>query len=274
MRIIAWNSEGDKWGPFWTSVLAPALTNYPDESIIGLLVEASWPPWMVRTDNALVELKDSAIVNFVWREDDDPVWVPGRRSTFCTAMHKVRSRTAFSVPWVAHLDANTNSRCSMGAAFLLRELSRGSTWRYLKRGDFEFTRPVVHAVIDRGPITKLVVLHVHLVSSRNAVAELHEILNMASTMIPEGAYAILVGDLNVNIRGRSTADVTQDLDAPGWRPLRSDDETQRSHGELDWAVLFDPKNNLPASGRVLYRFDSIRNPAADHSVMVYTLPGI
>jgi hypothetical protein len=276
MQILGWNSQGDEWDTFWNNFLARLVSDQKDD-VIGLLTEASWAPWMLpdtKSDpNATVSVFNTVVYDFEWREGNTG-YVPGKESPFCTGIKANRSRKAFWVPWVGNFNAATNSRCSMGAAFLLKRSTMGSNQTYVELPQLKlkdvFRRPAVRFDLKYAGNVWFTVFLVHLVSGWQAGAqdELDTLAKAVSTIVPQGTPAIIVGDLNINIRNVATHAITV---PKGWSVLRSNKRTQRSGGELDFALLYDPKGSFQeASCEVKCPYDTHPN-TSDHSVMSYVL---
>jgi hypothetical protein len=279
MIVIAWNSLGDKWGPFWTNWVSGAIANNRNQDVVALLTEASWAPWMTPNRSWSVDVQDSSAYEFVWRENTAE-YVDGKKSSFCIGINEERNRSAFWVPWVGSFDsARTNSRCSMGGAASMVWRRRGEVMGYsqfpglqLKK---EMWRPAVRVNLTRAGNLAFAVFSVHLVSGWPAGAqdELAALLRAIPSMVGSSIPALVVGDMNIDISGSSTANV-QATAPKGWRVLRSGSPTHRSGGELDWAFLYDPNGQLGnASAGVVGRYDSYPNDS-DHAVMAYQIPDV
>ena len=278
MKVVTWNSRGDQWSVFWNHFISPNLDEMQTEDVIGALVEASWAPWMVPNQGYDVDVSNSSVYEFMWREGDAQ-YKDGSTNSFCTGIHGAAGRSAIWVPWATRWSDTTNSRCSMGAACCLVNRQRGSAWRYKNISGLklqtELWRPAVR--IDTTPNGKDVdfsVFFVHLVSGWRAGArdELFAIFSAIKGAVPQGNPALLVGDMNIDITGTTTAVVNTALPA-GWRTLRTGGATQQSGGELDYGFLYDPKGRYAnmAAPAVQCRYATYPNDS-DHSVLLYTIP--
>ncbi len=258
LRLFAWNSQGAKWDALWTNWLFPALGTNDD--VAGVLTEAGWAPWVLSGD---------VQINATYQFDSRFNWFDHNavgNSAFCAGIGAQRGRYSLWVPWVGNLNAmKTNSRCSLGGAFLLKHYNVRSIETF--HTDISI-RPVVRFSFGVRDDVKFVVLVVHLISgyARRAQEELDLLTSSMRNLIPATASGIIVGDMNINLQ-------TTNVVAPNnWRILNTGVPTQQSGGELDWGLLYDP-NHL-YGGATVTMVQQYKTPPnqSDHSILRYNIP--
>lgn len=293
--MYVWNAQGarsnkggfitEKWEEIWRRRLAPILGPvYPPpgpapagpaaapqaDNVAFLICEAGWAPWIGR-DAQLAE-------NGRYMLDEDLTnvdHVAAGASDFCAGVASARRRCAFFVPWVKTLDsARQSARCSFGGMYA-PDPTAARTWRLLTKVDRlvdgAFVRPVVCLEVGVGFGNGLAMLLVHLVSSRNAQAELEQLLTNVEKIYPASRGPVMiVGDMNIDLL------VGPALRIPaGWHILNSGSATHTGGKELDWALLRDPNNSFRTRSAVIS--DPPDQPGApswnvsDHAVMHYTV---
>lgn len=266
MRLIVWNSAGPKWGAFWKYYVGPALKG---ESVIGLLVEAGWAPW-IKSGKAPGATPVPINTSF-GIDRSSPRYQPDIADSNDAAMvadiSESRRRKALWIPWVGNVDAITpNARCSIGAvlapaAWLVQDVSViAVSW---------FKRPVLRIMLGPGKDVSLTILLVHMISgwSKGAQQEMNYLTSSMASLIPEATSGIVVGDMNIDLN-KTTPDLP-----PGWDLLHTKlpGSTQQMGGVLDYALLWDPHGAWPdADCQVLEQYGKGYN-TSDHSVMVYPL---
>jgi hypothetical protein len=267
MKLLVWNSQGNKWDAFNDNYLEPLITPPQREDVVGMLVESGWAPWVDRDTRG--RLKANALYDFdSWMTYFDKKGA--QKSSFCHTIAASRNRHAFWIPWVRNVESTRfNTRCSIGATLLRR---RGSyigweTTRTLMPG---MRRPAVRVQLRVGRNVQLTVFLVHLISggSYKAQREMDRLIAAMRQVVPAGTPSIIVGDMNVNL----LADGGPPELPSRWKYVRTGQSTQKSGGELDYAVAFDPKDQLQAEALVLDPIGSATNKS-DHAVMQYDLSG-
>lgn len=263
MRLVVWNSQGAKWDQLWTYVNG-AINGHAglgivgtEANVIGLVAESGWAPWVPG---------GSVSINSPYPFDSST----GNGGAFCTGVASRRQNKAVWIPWVGNLDAmKTNTRCSLGGVSACN--SRIVNLEVMPMIDW-MKRPVVRVSIGKnqgnGTTIEFTILMVHLISGVpfKAQDEINALTTAARQMIPEGTAALIVGDMNINLLTTAVA-----LPA-GWRGVRSGVATQQSGGELDYGLLYDPKNIYGgAAVRVLEQYKTGGN-LSDHSAMMFNIP--
>lgn len=263
LRLVAWNSQGKKWDALWNHYVSPLTMPPQNDDVIALVVESGWAPWVTPGEITLNEE--------YWLNEDVSYYntKAAQKSPFCVAVEAKRRRHALWIPWVKNLEAKPNTRCSMGGMFLPAKMLLGQTDRIKVDG---LLRPVVRVTIGtsgRHNVTpEFTILLVHMVSGyqRLAQSQLDDMIAAMSRLIPERTSAIIVGDMNVNL-------LNANFPLPDkWRFLRINTGTQKSGGELDYGILFDPNGVLGgATVNLVERWKSGNN-RSDHSVLQYNIP--
>ena|ERR1700730_13335107 len=175
MKLIVWNSRGNKWDLFLNQYVNPAIANNPREIVLALLVEAGWPPWQQNQD-----VRDG--------------------HTYTNGTRYGNSDNCFWIPWVKTLDGvKTNSRCSLGGILKHYEYKVDAFVSNVGPN-----RPFVRLELRKAGGTIVTVFLVHLTSgaTRNTWKELG-LLDQISKYIPEGTGAMIVGDINVDLQTTS-----------------------------------------------------------------------
>jgi hypothetical protein len=244
MKLIVWNSQGNKWDLFWNQYVNPAITNNPNEIVLGLLVEAGWPPWQPNQD---VRCGHPYHNQTRYGNSDNSFWIP----------------------WVKTFsDDHTNSRCSIGG--ILKQYDYRVEYIASNLGP---TRPFVRLELGLGKYggRSLTVFLVHLTSgaTRNTWKEL-ALFDQISQYLPVGSTgAMIVGDINVNLQ---TGPPT--LKDDRWRIVNTNQQTLASGGELDYGFEYRTKKNFSAQVQILQQYKTPNgNPSnpSDHSILQYQL---
>lgn len=263
LRLVVWNSQGKKWDTLWNHYVSPLVMPQQTDDVVALLVESGWAPWVTPgeiTLNATYWLRQG--VSYYAEK-------PALKSTFCVAVEASRRWKALWIPWVKNLDAQPNTRCSMGSMILPAKKLMGHTDRIMVEG---LLRPVVRVTIGtsgkHNVTPEFTILLVHMVSGYPNLAQrqLDELIASMSKLIPQSTSAIIVGDMNVNLLRRNF------LLPEKWRFLSVGVPTQQSGGELDYGILYDPNGVLGgATVNVVQRWGRGNNDS-DHSVLQYNIP--
>jgi len=240
MKLIVWNSFGNKWDLFLNQYVNPAIANNPKEIVLGLLVEAGWPPWQQNQ-----EVRDG--------------------HAYCNPNRYGNSDNSFWIPWVKTFsDTKTNSRCSLGG--ILKHYEYRVDWFVSNVGA---NRPFVRLALEKAGGTSVTVFLVHLTSgaTRNTWKELR-LLDQISQYIPQGTGAMIVGDINVDLQTTGPLILKNDC----WRIVNTGQQTQAKGGELDYAFEYRPRQNFSAQVQILQQYQTPNgNPPnpSDHSVLQY-----
>lgn len=242
MKLIVWNSFGNKWDLFWNQYVNPAIANNPNEIVLGLLVEAGWPPWQ--------------------QNQDVRSGHPYHNQT-----HYRNSDNSFWIPWVKTFsDTKTNSRCSLGG--ILKQHEYRVEYYVSNVGP---NRPFVRLALGKLGATLVTVFLVHLTSgaTRNTWKELR-LLDQISKYIPESTGAMIVGDINVDLQ--TTGPLTLKNDR--WQIVSTGQQTQALGGELDYGFEYRPSKHFSAQVQILQQYQTPNghppNPS-DHSILQYQL---
>jgi hypothetical protein len=261
MRLIVWNSQGNKWESFWATYLRKEVESPAGEDVVGLLVESGWPPW-VQSQSVRVSAIypfDSAMTYYNRQAETN--------SDFVKYKLGKRQLKALWVPWARvkdQIDGRTNSRCSMGA-IVLPAGAKYNVSRF-QINDTSYRRPVLTLAL--GQVT---VFLVHLVSGKpsEATTTLNKMCRDMQKRIPQGTAAIIVGDMNINQLNQEVKYTA----IAGWNLLNVNQPTQKSGGELDFALYFNPKQKVGESGArpSAETLADAGSSGSDHAVMKYTL---
>jgi len=264
MNLVVWNSQGAKWDTFWTSYINPLLASGQD--VVGLLVESGWAPWVTSGD---------VTINALYSLESEVTWYDGpsaANSAFCQGVKAKRRLTAFWIPWAKNLDAmKTNTRCSMGGILMPASRVVVDTTRFLMA---EHLRPVLRILLgkpaNQNYTPDFTILLVHLISGRPIVAqnEMNDLIGGMQSLISQGTSGVIVGDMNVDLQPPNVVPALPDR----WRYLRTNQATQQSGGELDYAVLYDPNQQYTAAAATVVQSFKTGNNQSDHAVMQYNIP--
>ncbi len=262
MRLIVWNSQGNKWEQFWSNYLLKEVESGPREDVAGLLLESGWPPW-VRSGDVRV----SALYPF---DSTATYYDGGAEGTSAFVKYKLGKRQlkALWVPWAKvkdDINGRTNSRCSMGAIAL--PAGAKYTPSRFQLNDTSYRRPVVTLAFG-----ELTVFLVHLVSGKpdEATTTLDKLRRDMQQRI-QSAPALIVGDMNIN---QLDPNWKYELKDPKnkrndwWQIVNAGASTQKSGGELDFALLYNP-TKTKVSCNVEIVADAATSKS-DHAVMKYT----
>lgn len=279
MRIISWNTQGDKWDSVYTDRVAPYRMANPASDLLLLTCEAGWAPWVKRqtvSRNRVYDIK--AVSQTGWGK-------PGMHTPFTDGMNAIiqadRSATAGWVPWVkipAAVDeqSRTNSRCSLGYAWVP---GNRTTNRLLldsvdtfQIDDRKFRRPFVRVFLKTAGsnVPTLSICFVHLYSGNANVATVDyqwivdAMTEMSLTTIP----TLFVGDMNIDLLTVAPPPLPN---ANQWRILRTHQATHQSGSELDFAILFDPKGSFRHPAAVFGPGWKTMTNGSDHAVVSYDL---
>ena len=263
--LVAWNSQGAKWGSYYTNCIKP-IVDLRQGPVVGGLVEAGWAPWVRSQEVHENALYPNRAKDVVWKDD-----------TVADAFHQALVEgqgSATWIPWVktpADMTAHTNSRCSLSNSWFPLARS-GITLGHADRFSVPWMlRPAARMVLSKGRVTVLTVLIVHFVSSSGAAAELLWLTQAARQFIDANAPAVIMGDINVNLLVHPNPVL-----APKWRIVAINPRvaTQRSGGLLDYAILYDPFQQVGSEAQVLWEFSPAADPQgqrSDHSAIGYKL---
>jgi len=269
LNLLVWNSQGGKWPVFWTNYFQPVVATGQDA--MGLLVEAGWAPWVA---------PGNVVEDSVYPRDTSASWfnkTVDQTDAFCQGVAGVPNRrgSAYWVPWVKNFWAQrVNTRCSMGAVMVPVTRSVGDVWRFVSPDPRLYLRSIFRFGLNKptgqGGAAEFSVFLVHLVSGnpRKAQDQMDNLISVMSKIIQQGTAAIVVGDFNIDIIYQA---VPFQL-PPGWNLLRTDEPTQQSGGELDYALLYDPTNAYRGATATVVEGYKSGNNQSDHSVMRYTVP--
>ena len=239
------------------------------DTVIGLLVEAGWAPWIKSGDvpiNTVFPLDETSTRYQRPNDTDDP-----DAAAMVDEINGSRRLRAFWIPWAGSAGGfRTNSRCSIGAVLapagsLVQNVSRIRVpW---------FQRPVLRIQLGPGRNVTLTILLVHMISGMtwNAQQEMAYLMSSMSSLIPEGTAGLIVGDMNVDLLSTSWAPPANS----SWTLLHNGKATcgggSGNPSELDYALLWDPHRVLKdASCKVLDMYGQGNN-TSDHSVIAYVL---
>jgi hypothetical protein len=282
LKIVAWNTQGDKWNSLMNDRIAPLLQNGTDD-VLGLTCESGWGPWVEKTNVSACDLYPLE-GTFRWQ-------TPAPQSLFVQGMRDQiehnRNVHVGWIPWVPYPSAindsaRTNSRCSMGVTWLPTRSSQqsfGMNWHVFRdQIPYPAKRPYVRFTVKRGDNPCFVVIFAHLISGwpTEATRDVTAIFTIVRAMVPEGMPALLLGDLNIDLLTQIQLDrLTRALPAK-WRLLRTSRATHRSEAsgresELDFGVLYDPHQHY-AQARAMWgpQWKTATN-GSDHAVVTYEI---
>jgi len=239
MKLIVWNSQGDKWNLFWNQYVNPAIANNPNEIVLGLLLEAGWPPWQQAQEVRGCHQYNNQTL---YGNSDNSFWIP----------------------WVKSYATKTNSRCSLGG--ILKQYEYRVDYYVSNVGE---NRPFVRLALGKYGATLVTVFFVHLTSgaTRNTWDELR-LLDQISQYIPEGTGAMIVGDINVDLKTTGPLKLKNEC----WRIVNTNQQTQAKGGELDYGFEYRPRRNFSAQVQILQQYQTPNgNPPnpSDHSILQY-----
>lgn len=268
MKLVVWNSQGNKWDGAW-GFLTPLLPSPRTDDVLLFLVESGWPPWVQSGD---------VVVNQEYDLDTDMMYYDEKsasKSRFCTYIIHSRECKATWIPWVKNFDGvNTNSRCSLGAAFYpSKRTSRLVHGGFTAIKQEEFIRPTIRVQLGKGTEglnvgISLYVVHMISSAQTKAEAQLITMMKAMQKVIPQGSAALIVGDMNVNLL---SAGKMNDL-PKNWSILSTGVATQQSGGELDYGLLYDPNSAFGSSSvSVLAQYKTVNNKS-DHSALLFDVP--
>jgi hypothetical protein len=262
MLLVIWNSQGAKWDAFW-NYITPLLANNVD--IVGLLIESGWAPWINSGDvklNAIYPCTEQ-VVYF----NTTSIVLGNNYSAFTANIVQERKYYGFWIPWQKNLDKKSNTRVSMGGVLLPK-----SAGTYVDSISISSSiRPVVRVLIGS---KNFAVFLVHLISGVpvKAQEEMNTLISQVRSIIPEGYRAIVVGDMNIDL-------LTTAVNMPNnaWSIKRVGYATQKSGGELDYGLLYDPIGTLGGTTvTTLANVPAAGQPGpispSDHAVMLYSIP--
>jgi hypothetical protein len=272
---LVWNAQGansykggvltQKWEALWANGMVPIVGAGQADNVAMLLCESGWAPWIDQTKPVSVNTlyRCTALSNHY-----DPV--AATASGFCKAVDGARRWTAFWLPWLKTLDGyRQNARCSIGGCYVPHP-SPTKTWK-LQRAIGRYVVPYLvrpAVLMEVGPTmgAGLTVLMVHLVSNNWAAQDELRYLMWAVNQIVAFGPVLVVGDMNIDLQRSGHLTVP----AP-WQLVRYGQATHQGGGELDWALLRDPKGQFTT-----HKADVLQAPGddwnvSDHAVMSYTV---
>jgi hypothetical protein len=239
-----------------------------------LMVEAGWAPWVSDggvTINSKYSYRDGASIPKTWFNKNCHV-----KSDICSALNTYKEMKekmdAVWVPWaniVAEKEDDnirTNSRCSMASCYWLPTLE-ASVRTYSAKSELGLIRPVILTDLYKGKNTpELTVVLTHAISCYLAKREQQDLTGIAEELSDKPV--LFVGDFNVDLL-KSKGGV-KNL-GKEWSVINAGQATQKSGGELDYALLWDPNQTIKVkTAKVLAQYKSDTNQS-DHSVIMYEI---
>ena len=272
MKLIAWNTQGDKWDALWQYQIAPDLANGTET--LALTVESGWAPWVHDGDVQIDKV-------YWWGSDDRLTVQPPYGDIFDQGVDAARRGAVkpFWIPWAAHLEADrTNSRCSMGGAWLgkpahfldIQPWQDQWSGKLLSRSAIQLTISTPTGGFgQRVPLLQVTLIHLVSGWPQGARRQLDDLRTLIRQVSPPNFPWLIVGDFNINLTG--VADAALGLPG-GWRVLRTYQQTHEGGSELDYGVIYDPQDLLH-NARVWRRplWKTATNQS-DHAVIYYDIP--
>jgi len=275
MILVAWNCQGSnggqKWDALWSSFLYPVYSSAANKhDVFAYVTEAGVAPWIAQGQS----FKINTSYKF---NDQSTAYSPlaALKSNFCKDMSDGKlkfKRSAAWMPWVRNINAKKiNARCSMAVVNLFYP-SNGTTWDHQVFPTEVTKRPVVRSVYYKGSIPVITIFLVHLVSGipKTAIKNLAVLIKTLNTQIPTNSAALIIGDMNINLLVPAQLALLQGK-LTNSRIIRTNAATQKSGGELDFGILFDPnKQYTGATAQNICQYKTGPNDS-DHAVIQYIL---
>lgn len=258
--VYAWNSQGNKYNLF---------QYFQEQGAFALaLSEAGWAPWVRDVSVYLRHAYSYSIDNNPSIDANFGATNPIYRdlSGFFGGgqlLDRDQIRLGTWWPWVAHLNADTNTRCSSAFITNARFDSENQVWPGLgPRNGRQIRQVGVHTLTGRngGNQRKLKIVSVHLTSGDGGTAlrELEEVAKdlAMTTHQTDNATCIVLGDMNIDLQvlnqfqhaqvmiplGLQHGEYSNLTQGTDWDFVRLGSPTHTSGGELDWGFWFDPQN--------------------------------
>lgn len=289
MKIVVWNSQGDKWKKFWADYVQPPLA--AGEAVLGLLVESGRPPWVV----AKYGLRESGM------PCQGGKWYNDRLAELKAATGSKKPYLSMNYwAWANNTDAG-NIRCSFGFFYAAPHRTRIESMRMslpstlskaakkkkaTKAPSPGIKEPVTdrpgikHVFYDQDAIS-YVVIQVHLISGNvnRALRQLAEFMRYVEAYkVP----ALIVGDMNINLQNPSDSNKINNLISDHnkgtgvWQIMRSNWSTHTGsmgNSELDWGLAYAASFAVAQIGTVVPGGPfgpGLVASTSDHAVLAYS----
>jgi len=279
LKVIAWNSQGNRWDEFWGRYLVKLVSD--DSPVMGLLLESGKGSWDTNTHGLNAD-GINAPENSSWFQQKQ------------TDLQKALKNDAVSLfakywPWADDEDGG-NIRCSLGCIYACRRTILTSIRMLYIDTQTSATevsdRPViVHSVMRES----LVIYQVHLVS-RNPGRAIRQLKLILKDAVSYGySKVLIVGDININLENTAQVATVDALvsEYRGLNYIHSDFPTHEGaatgywpkQSELDWAFVYglDPQNIRVS--QIGPKFSNSQWGSglgcsfSDHAVMMYEIDG-
>ncbi len=292
LRVLAWNSQGNKGDTMWADLAAmgTAGAKVPGPNILpghvagagnatdsdDLLIfvsEAGTPPWMLPVDYAWGHEysyqygASHAGANWFNRAPA----AGGLAAAVGAWGTRGRPGDAAWVPWQRTIGGAPALRCSVALYWFPGKRSTLNC-HFGRRAliDDGDRRPLLTATLTRGNAVQAALLFAHLPANHYTASQvLPELATQASQIIGEGVPRLVAGDLNINaLKAGAMAAVPK-----GWGALRTGVPTQNGGGELDWGIQSARLAGHHPS--ILWAQSNVAAPAcsapSDHAALLYDL---